>query len=150
MIVMLVCTTTALVLIVTGAFGTEGLVSTDMVTHAFSAGLSSKAGLYIVMVSLVLFGFTTTIAWASCLQRAIVYLFGAKYVRFFHWLYIILVPAGALMQVDVAWILADIALTSMLVINLIGVAGLSKEVIQDTELYFGNQPSAEPSVKIEQ
>lgn len=134
--VMIVCTTTALVLIVTGAFGTEGLESTDMVTHAFTMGLSSKMGLYIVMISLVLFGYTTTIAWASCLQRAVVYLFGARYVKAFHWLYIIMVPAGALMQVNIAWILADIALTSMLVINLIGVAGLSKEVIIDTKKYF--------------
>jgi AGCS family alanine or glycine:cation symporter len=144
-IVMIVCTTTALVLLVTGAFGTEGLQSTDMVTYAFTSGLSSKAGLYVVMVSLVLFGYTTTIAWASCLQRAVVYLFGTKYVRAFHWLYIIMVPVGALMHVHIAWILADIFLTAMLVINLIGVAGLSKEVVRDTEKYFLKNGCGVPS-----
>lgn len=145
-IVMIVCTTTALVLIVTGAFGVAGLESTDMVTHAFASGLSSQMGLYIVMISLVLFGYTTTIAWASCLQRAIVYLFGVKYVTAFNWLYIIMVPVGALMHVNVAWILADIALTSMLVINLIGVAGLSKEVVDDTKKYFIKTPLQVPSL----
>jgi Na+/alanine symporter len=36
---------------------------------------------------------------------------------------------GAMVHVDVAWVLADISITAMLVINMIGVAGLSEEVI---------------------
>jgi len=139
-VVMLVCTTTALVLIVTGAFADPALKSTNMVISAFQHGLTQKSGLIIVLVSLVLFGYTTTLAWASCLQRAVGYLFGVKYVKAFQWLYIVLVPAGALMHVDVAWILADIALTSMLVINLIGVAGLSKEVIVDSQEFSEKLP----------
>ena len=130
-VVLIVCTTTALVLIVTGAWGESGLQSTNMVTYAFNQGLPGQMGTYVVLVALFLFGYTTTIAWATCLQRAVNFLFGSRWVFPFHLLYIVLVPLGALLRVDFAWVLADVALTSMLILNLIGVAGLSKEVIVD-------------------
>lgn len=134
--VMIVCTMTALVLIVTGAFGTEGLQSTNMVAYAFSKGAGFSTGTFVVISSLVLFGYTTSLAWASCLERAVGYLFGRRFVRPFQLLYILLVPVGATLQIDLVWTLADIALSSMLVLNLIGVAGLSKEVIADTHAFF--------------
>lgn len=135
--VMIVCTTTALVLIVTGAFGTQGLQSTNMVAYAFGKGAGLSVGTFVVICSLVLFGYTTSLAWAGCLERAVGYLFGRRFVRPFQLLYILLVPLGATLQVDFVWTLADIALSSMLVLNLIGVAGLSKEVIADTHDFFG-------------
>lgn len=133
--VMIVCTMTALVLMVTGAFSTD-LQSTHMVTYAFSHGLSSQIGLYIVLVSLFLFGYTTIIAWASCLQKAVSYLTKGRGVTAFLWLYTLITPLGAIMHIGLAWILADIALTSMLVINLVALCGLSKEVISTSNSYF--------------
>jgi len=61
-LVMIVCTATALVLIVTGASLMKDLQSTNMVTYAFTKGLGSPIGGYIVMVALILFGFTTILA----------------------------------------------------------------------------------------
>lgn len=135
-LVMIVCTTTALVLIVTGAFGEEGLQSTNMVAFAFEKVVGRPIGMSIVIIALVLFGYTTCLAWASCLVRAVGFIFGKRLIRPFLYLYILLVPIGAALHVDVVWILADIALTFMMVLNLIGVAGLSREVIRDTQEYF--------------
>ena len=134
--VMIVCTTTALVLIITGAFGQVDLKSTNMVAHAFNAGVGEPLGSLVVITALVLFGYTTTLAWASCLDRAVGFLFGSALIRPFQLLYICLVPVGAVLHVDFVWILADVALSLMVVINLIGVAKLSKEVISDTQTYF--------------
>lgn len=135
-LVMIVCSATALVLIVTGAYETSGLISTNMVTYAFQKGVGETAGSVIVICSLILFGYTTTLAWASCLERAVGFLFGSRFIRPFLLLYIALVPVGAVLHVDFVWTLADIALSSMLVLNLIGVTGLSREVIQDSRNYF--------------
>ena len=57
--VMIVCTATGLVLLVTGAWQVPGLQSTNMVTHAFTTGLNSNVGGYIVIISLILFAYTT-------------------------------------------------------------------------------------------
>ncbi len=134
--VMIVCTATALVLIITGAYSVEGLKSTSMVAFAFESGVGKPLGSVVVIVSLVLFGYTTALAWASCLDRAVGFLFGHRLIRPFQLLYILCVPVGALMHVDFVWILADISLSLMVVINLFGIACLSKEVIYDSHNYF--------------
>lgn len=135
-LVMVVCTATGLVLIVTESFQNADLLSTNMVIHAFKSTIPGNLGVIIVLISLALFGYTTTIAWASCLERAIDFLFGGRYIKMFLILYILFVPVGALLHVDIVWVIADIALTSMLVLNLIGVAGLSREVIKDSQQFF--------------
>jgi alanine or glycine:cation symporter, AGCS family len=134
-IVMFVCTTTAFVLLISDAPST-GLKSTNMVAFAFEYGMGRLGGSWIVILSLVLFGYTTSLAWASCLERAVEFLFGKRYIRPMQLLYIVLVPAGAVMRVDFVWILADISLSLMVVINLVGVAGLSKEVIGDSRKHL--------------
>lgn len=139
LLVMIVCTTTALVLIVTGAFREEGLQSTNMVAFAFEKVVGKPFGTIIVIIALILFGYTTCLAWASCLVRAVGFIFGRRLVRPFLYLYILLVPVGGVLHVDFVWVLADIALTFMMILNLIGVAGLSKEVVQDTQDYFATQ-----------
>jgi len=135
-IVMIMCTTTALVLMITEAFPHQELKSTNMVAHAFNIGIGEPFGSIIVIIALVLFGYTTSLAWASCLERAVGFLFGKSFIPPFQLLYICLVPVGAIMHVDFVWILADVALSLMVVINLIGVAKLSKEVISDTQTFF--------------
>ncbi len=136
-LVMIICSATALVLLVTGAWGGDTqLQSTNMVIHAFNSGISGNLGIYIVLISLVLFGYTTIIAWATCLERAVEYLLGSRFVLPFLLLFTLLTPLGALINVNFAWILADVTLLFMLVINLIGVTGLSREVIGDARSFF--------------
>lgn len=134
--VMVVCTVTGLVLLTTGAWKQADLQSTNMVTYAFSTGFGHQIGEYIVIISLVMFGFTTILAWAYCAEKASTYLWGTWAARRFNYIYILLVPIGAFIQVDVVWVLADICITCMLVVNLIGIAGLASEVIHDSHLYF--------------
>lgn len=135
-LVMVVCSSTALVLMVTGAYKVEGLASTNMVTYAFSKGLNSPIGLYIVLIALILFGYTTSVAWAACLQKAAGFLFNQSKVKLLLYFYILVIPFGAIAQVEFVWQLADLALTSMVILNLIGVAGLSNEAIFMTREYF--------------
>lgn len=136
--VMIVCTTTGLVLILTGAWQVPGLQSTNMVTHAFTEGLGSSIGGYVVIAALVLFAYTTILAWSYCGEKALGFLVGNDKAHWFRFGYIALIPVGAIMHVDLIWILADIAITLMLVTNLIGVAGLSKQVIQATQEYHAD------------
>lgn len=135
LMVMIVCTTTGLVLIITGAWQEPDLQSTNMVTHAFSKGLGTPVGGYIVIGALILFAYTTILAWSYCGEKALGFLAGPKYEKLFRVIYIALVPVGTLLQVEMIWILADIAITLMLVANLIGITGLSKYVIDSTVAY---------------
>ena len=129
LMVMIVCTATGLVLILTGAWQQVGLQSTNMVTYAFSKGLGTNVGGYIVIVTLILFAYTTILAWVYCGEKALEFLIGCKRKYLFRTISILLVPLGSLMQVHLIWALADVAISLMLLINLIGVMGLSGQVI---------------------
>jgi len=135
-LVMIVCTTTGLVLLVTGVWQDVGLQSTNMVTEAFQQGLGHSIGAYVVIIALILFAYTTILAWACCAEKAMDFLCGAKYANRFKYLYVALIPIGAILHVDLIWRLADISISLMLMTNLIGVIGLAKEVIADSRKFF--------------
>lgn len=132
LMVMIVCTVTGLVLLVTGAWQVEGLQSTNMVIHAFRTGLDSPIGSTIVLAALILFAFTTILAWAYCGEKALGYLIGPEKGRMFRIFYVLLIPVGAIIHVGIIWTLADLAITCMVVANLIGVMGLSRDVIRSS------------------
>ena len=134
-LVMIVCTATALVIMVTGA-SSLGLESTNMVTRAFSDGLGSPIGGHIVILALLLFSYTTILAWANCSERAVHYLLGDLWVKRFRFFFLSMIPIGVFFTVEHVWLLADISLSLMLSTNMIGVALLSKEVILDTREVF--------------
>lgn len=140
LLVMIVCTMTGLILIVTGACDV-GLKSTDMVTYAFETGLQSSFGFYVVMVSLMLFAYTTVIAWAYCGQKAMGFIW-PKGVKIFQLCYIAAIPIGGLLHVDLIWGLADMCISLMLFINVIGVGILSSQVITANTAYFAKSPQA--------
>jgi len=139
LMVMIVCTATGLVLLVTGAWQKIGLESTNMVTHAFSQGLGSEVGGYIVVITLLLFAYTTILAWGYCGEKAFGFLLGSrtdkKKLLFFRFFYILLVPVGSLLHVGLIWTLADIAITLMVITNVIGIAKLRGEVVQASRSY---------------
>lgn len=139
LMVMIVCTITGLVLIVTGAWQEPGLQSTNMVIHAFTYGLGTPVGGYIVVAALVMFAYTTILAWAYCGEKALEFIVGSEKVRWFRWIYLALIPIGSVADVGLIWILADIAITLMLVANLIGIIGLADQVIHASRQFKEEQ-----------
>lgn len=135
-LVMVVCTVTGLVLLVTGVWTDPELKSTNMCIAAFEQGLGNSIGSYVVIISLILFAYTTILAWCCCGERAVDYLWGKSKVRYFQILYILLIPVGAVVHVDVVWIIADVSISFMMLFNLIGIAGLSHVVVKETRDYF--------------
>ncbi len=140
LMVMIVCTATGLVIILTGAWLEPGLQSTNMVTFAFSKGLGTPVGGYIVVIALVFFAYTTILAWSYCGEKALEFLVGPEKRKWFRYTFIALVPIGSVMRVDVIWTLADIAITLMLFINIIGVTGLSRQVIDSSREFKASLP----------
>lgn len=127
-IVMLVCTLTGLVLMVTDVWRTGDFQSTTMCVEAFRRGLHFDFAGHVITVTLFFFAFTTILTWSFCYDKAIEYLFSAKYVRLFQYIFVACVPLGALFHVRAVWTLADIFMNLMLIINVIALIGLYKEV----------------------
>ena len=132
-----ICTMTGLAIVLTQSY-TTGLNGAAMTTHAFSVGLFIPLiGKYIVNIGLVFFAFTTIIGWNYYGERCMYYLKGLKAVKVYKIVYIIFIAIGPFMSLDFIFILADIVNGCMAIPNLIGLIGLRKEIVAETEQYFG-------------
>lgn len=131
-----VCTMTALVIVLTGAFET-GTTGADLTAKAFNIGLPGPGG-YIVAFGIIFFAFSTAISWSYYGDRCVDYLLGEKMVTPYRVLFCILLPVGAYIKLEVVWLISDIFNALMAWPNLIGLVLLSPVIIQSTKEYFSD------------
>ena len=133
---MVICTMTGLAILITGA-NTSGLEGAAVTSIAFNRGLIIPfIGEYIVNIGLIFFAFTTIIGWNYYGERCMYYLAGIHSIKIYKIIFIILIAIGPFMSLQFIFILADIVNGCMAIPNLIGLIGLRKEVIAETEEYF--------------
>ncbi len=125
----IVCTMTALVIIVTGAW-MSGENGATMTTIAFGNAL--PYGNYIVIFALTVFAFTTILGWSYYGERCAEYLFGPKAITPFRVLWCAAIPVGALTGLEAIWLMADIMNALMAVPNLLALLLLSPIIFKIT------------------
>ncbi|MFQ8890032.1 MAG: alanine:cation symporter family protein, partial [Bilophila wadsworthia] len=103
---MIVCSMTGFAILVTGEWTAVGAQGASLTARAFETALPG-VGSAIVAISLVMFAFTTILGWCVYGERSAIFLFGDRVLKPFRILYTIVVPIGALAQLDQVWILAD-------------------------------------------
>ncbi|VYU47223.1 amino acid carrier protein [Clostridium tertium] len=131
-----ICTMTGLVIVITGTFN-GSLEGAALTTAAFEIGLPiAVLGKYIVNIGLMFFAFTTILGWNYYGERCIEYLFGVKGIKTYKLIFIALVAVGPFLPLEMIFIIADIVNGLMAFPNLIGLIGLRKVVISETEEYF--------------
>lgn len=131
-----ICTMTGLAIVLTGAYSSS-LEGAALTTAAFEAGLPfAIIGKYIVNIGLIFFAFTTILGWNYYGERCAEYLLGVKSILPYRIIFIALVAVGPFLSLDLIFIIADIVNGMMAFPNLIGLIGLRKVVIKETEDYF--------------
>ncbi|ABD80924.1 alanine/glycine:cation symporter family protein [Saccharophagus degradans] len=134
---LIVCSITGLAIIVSGVWaGTEQ--GAAMSQAAFNSVL--PYGDKIVSVALVLFAFTTIIGWSYYGERCVEYLFGRGAIRVFRYAWVMAIPVGVMLKLEVVWIIADILNGLMALPNLVALLLLSGVVAKLTrEFYASNK-----------
>lgn len=135
----LVCTATALVLIVTGVIGSnsptgEPLAGAGMVVAAFNSVMSF--GGMIVSIGLVLFAYSTMLGWAYYGEKCCEYIFGERSINWYRVLFSLIVIPGAMLDLEVVWNFADVANGLMVIPNIIALTLLSKVILNETDEFF--------------
>lgn len=130
----IVCTMTALVIITSGLWDC-GESGANLSSLAYQKSLP-VIGKYIVSIGLTLFAFTTIIGWSYYGDRNVEYLFGDKAVKIYHIIFVLIIPIGAVLKLDIVWNFCDISNGLMAIPNLIGLLGLSGFVAVMTKDYF--------------
>lgn len=134
----IVCTITGLVLAVTQVLGQtnaagESLKGASMAIRAFN---SLFGGSYIVSIGLILFAFSTVIAWGYYGEKCFEYLFGTRYILLYRLIYTLIVIPGAALKMEVAWYMANIANGLMAIPNLIALVILSPIIVAETKAFL--------------
>ena len=115
--------------------GESLLHSVALTGEAFATGLMGDYGRYIVSITLVLFAFTTAVAWSYYGDRAITYLFGVKYVTPYRIAYVTGFFAAAIADTSLVWLISAITLALMAIPNLVSIFLLRKEIRIDSSDY---------------
>ncbi|MDR1982452.1 MAG: amino acid carrier protein [Holosporaceae bacterium] len=138
-----VCTMTGLVLIVTHNdtalfdIAAKALEGSALTSYAFGVGLKmAELGKYVVNLGIVFFAFTTIIGWNYYGEKCVQYLWGDVVVIPYKIAFVFFVIVGPFLQIDMAFVVADIVIGLMVIPNLIGIIGLRKIITTETVKFF--------------
>jgi len=127
----IVCSMTALVIILTGSW-TSGETGASLSAHAFGMGLPGY-GEYVVSVGLAVFALTTLLGWSYYGERCVEYISSASIVPYYRLAWVLAIPLGAVMDLELLWLIADVLNGLMAIPNLIALLLLSPVVFKLTK-----------------
>jgi AGCS family alanine or glycine:cation symporter len=110
--------------------------SAPLTTEAFSRGMLGESGRFIIPISLLLFAFSTAIAWSYYGDRAVTFLWGSSYVKYYRVLYVLGFFAAAIIDTTIIWTFSGIAIALMTIPNIIGILLLRKEMKETVDDYW--------------
>ena len=116
--------------------GRSLLHSVPLTAEAFKRSLFGEFGQYAVTVGLVLFAFSTAIAWSYYGDRAMTFLFGIRAVLPYRVAYVIGFFLATVVDTSLVWLISAVTLALMTIPNLIGLMLMRKEIKALTNRYW--------------
>lgn len=156
-----ICTMTALVIIITGQLMTDpqtglyligengrvitatGASGVDLTSAAFASAFSWFP--YVLAIAVVLFAFSTMISWSYYGLKAWTYMFGEGRTQelTFKIMFCVFIVIGAAASLDAVIDFSDAAIFAMAVVNIIGLYALMPIVKRELHKYVGKLESGE-------
>ena len=125
-----ICTMTALVILTSGASIEYGKAAGVELTNAAFATVFGPESSIVVAVGLCMFAGSTILSWGLYGTRCAEFLFGPRIIKPYQLLFCALVVVGSVMELSLAWSIADTMNALMAIPNLIAVLALSPVVIR--------------------
>lgn len=141
---LVVCTLTALVILVTGVLE-SGDTGAALTSAAFSSGLAGP-GSWVIVVALVFFSYTTMLTWNFYGEKSWEYLFGKSVIVPYRLLFLVFIYVGAIGGLELIWDVADTLNGLMAAPNLIALLLLAGVLAREKAAYFSSlgKPPAAP------
>jgi AGCS family alanine or glycine:cation symporter len=114
-----VCTITALTLLITGAWAeTGGHQGAVLTSHAFSLVLGGF-GKFIVTITVIFFAFSTIISWSYYGEKGVTFIFGRKGITAYRWVFVAFIFIGAISKLTPVLNFSDAVFGLLAIPNLI-------------------------------
>jgi len=130
---LVVCSITGLVIVIMDVIP-SGVSGASLTSMAF--GSAFPGGEVIVTLGLCLFGFTTMIGWSFYGERCVVFLVGTRGILPFRLAWVLAIPVGTVVQLDLVWLIADTLNAFMAIPNLIALLLLGPLVFRLSREYL--------------
>lgn len=130
----IVCTMTALPILVTGSLGT-GETGAVLASTSFDAALPGAGG-WIITIGIVLFAYSTMLTWNFYGEKSWEYVFGSRVVIGYRVLFLGFIFVGAIGGLELVWGIADTMNGLMAAPNLISLLLLAKPIVGAKNNYF--------------
>jgi alanine or glycine:cation symporter, AGCS family len=143
----MVCTMTALVIVITGVHdpvnGFGELIAAKQGAALTAAAYGTVISWFpiILSVSIVLFAFSTMISWSYYGERAWVYLFGSKYSLIYKLIFLSLTVIASIVSTDIMVDFSFMLLLAMAMPNILGLFILSGDVRKYLDSYLSKLKS---------
>ncbi len=144
-----VCTMTALVIIITGVYdpanGYKELIEAQQGAALTAAAYGTVIDWFpiILTISIVLFAFSTMISWSYYGERAWVYILGPKYSLVFKIIFLIFIVVASVVSTDILVNFSFMLILGMALPNILGLYILSGDVKRALEIYLEKLKSGE-------
>lgn len=132
---LLICTATALVILISGVWQTESANGVTLTAAAFQA-LLGVPGLVIVFVSVICFATTTLFTYSFYGAQCSSFLFGAGSRRYYVWLYLAFIVVAAVVTMQAAIGIVDGAFAIMAIPTMVSALWLAPRVKAAATDYF--------------
>ncbi len=144
-----ICTMTALVIIITGVYHADGQYA-EFVANNQGAALTSAAFGTVVSwfpvvlsIAVILFAYSTMISWSYYGERCWTYMFGERFSMIYKLLFLAVIVVGSLSSASAVLDFSDLMLLSMAFPNMFALYALSGKVKRKLDAYVTKLRSGE-------
>jgi AGCS family alanine or glycine:cation symporter len=145
-----VCTMTALVIVITGAYDLSNPAYRDLILSKNGAAMTTSAMRsqiewfpYVLSAAVMLFAYSTMISWSYYGERCWSYLFGDRSSMIYKIVFILFVVLGSIMSANNVLDLSDLMILGMAFPNILGAILLSGKVRRSLDDYWAKLKNGE-------
>ena len=135
---LVICTMTALVILVTGVME-SGANGAALTSSAFASAMPG-IGSYVVIIAIGFFAYSTMLTWNFYGEKSWEYLFGAKVILPYRLIFLGFLYVGAVGGLELIWNVADTLNGLMAAPNLVALILLAGVLVAEKRDYFAKNP----------
>ena len=132
---LIVCTLTAMAILVTDVWKTSGANGVTLTVTAFESALGN-AGKVLLLVSAFFFAVTSLFSYSYYGNKAMSFLFGVKAGKYYNYFYLITIVFGAILSMQDIMNIIDVAYALMAIPTMVSGFILAPKVMTEAKRYF--------------
>ncbi|MDX1586973.1 MAG: alanine/glycine:cation symporter family protein [Balneolaceae bacterium] len=132
---LLICTMTAMALLMTGVWTDSSADGITMTALAFESAIPS-AGLYLLILCVFIFSITTMFTYSYYGSKCLNFLAGAERQHYYNYFYIFTIFVGSITTIDIVVNLVDGMFAMMAIPTMISTLLLAPKVVEASKVYF--------------